>query len=139
MRKNWQENKYKHTQEKTPRIYVVWHLAYIHGHWQKIFSLIKVENTKWCNSTLTSHNAQIPIHPNYSLIQIQSSLSIQKLGPNTKFGFAPNTKRSSLFSHNHSTSHFKEIFNSYILSHHFWITSSAYWSVDNACKWETCN
>ena len=81
-------NRYKHTRENTQGFMWFGFQRMSTGIRQKIFSLMNVENTKWCNSTLTSHNAQIPIHPNCSLIQIQSSLSIQKLGLNTKFGVA---------------------------------------------------
>ena len=77
-----------HTRENTQEFILFGFQRISMGIRQKIFSLMNVENTKWCNSTLTSHNAQIPIHPNYSLIQVQSSLSIQKLGLSTKFGVA---------------------------------------------------
>ena len=77
-----------HTRENTQEFMWFGFQRISMGIRQKIFSLMNVENTKWCNSILTSHNAQIPIYPNCSLIQIQSSLSIQKLGLNTKFGVA---------------------------------------------------
>ena len=69
-----------HTREYTQEFILFGFQRISMGIRQKIFSLMNVENTKWCNSILTSHNAQIPIHPNCSLIQIQSCLSIQKLG-----------------------------------------------------------
>ena len=95
MKKTRRKNRYKHTKRNT-KIYVVRPLAYIHGLQQEKISLINIENTKWCGSILTKPN---PNTPKIILSYKQKfSLSIQRIGLNTKFETAPKTRRSFRFS-----------------------------------------
>ena len=52
MKKTWQENRHSHPQERTPKIYVIRLLAYVHKQWQNKFSLTNMKNTKYGIMTL---------------------------------------------------------------------------------------
>ena len=95
MKKTKRKNRYKHTKGNT-KIYVVRPLAYVHKLQQEKISLINIENTKWCGSILTKPNPNTPkIILSYKW---KFSLSIKRIGLNTKFEIAPKTRRSFHFS-----------------------------------------
>ena len=115
-------------------------LSAVHKQWQNKFSLTIVENTKWYNNFLTmpkSQYTQIILLHKYKVLSLNSKVGAE----NKTKGWTINKER---FSHHYTTPPLRprlrrDLSLLHLLPHHFWITSSVYWSVDNACKWETCN